>query len=323
MRTWIASAIGLAFVMMASANRVQSDPGTLDPYRTDVSPTSPMIPSNDEPSSLEREFYLAEGETSLGEPSTNLSSAQNSDRWKFAISPYAWIPSIDGFLGVNDRGSAYDLEMSDVVNLLDETEMMAYLNLKAKKNRTSFFIDFIYSKMDNITTGDLGLQLPAIVQTDLDLEWEELFLQFGAGYTVCEWTTPAGRKTSLDLQGGGRYLYVAGNDEIVGGPNDRIRIGIDGSENFIEPWIGAMVETELSPCATLVLGGDIGGFGHGEADGTNWQYYAKVQYQISPQVSLDAGYRHMKLEYEDSLGGREFHFDQEVYGPTVGLTFEF
>lgn len=267
-----------------------------------------------------------QGQPSAGEvtPVDVVTTAQAaSEGWEFEFSPYAWAPALNGFLGVNERGSNYNLEISDVVDLLDETEMMAFFNLKARKQRVSFFADVIYSKMDNLTTGDLNLRLPAIAQNDLDLEWEELFVQFGAGYTICEFANPHGGTTRFDLQAGGRYVYVSGSDEIVGGPNDRIRIGLDGSENFIEPWIGAMLETDLNRCMTLVLGGDVGGFGVWDASGTSWQYYAMLKYHLTHQLSLDFGYRHLNIKYEDSLGGRSFKFEQEAYGPVVGLTFKF
>lgn len=248
--------------------------------------------------------------------------SQLCSTWQFELQPYAWLVGTRGFIERNGSvGSDYDLETSDVVNSLDELEAMLPVYLEARKGRVSFFADVFYGKWEHLTTGDLGFQSP-VPGVDLDMTWEELLLQYGMGYTLCEFNTPAGRKVRLDLQGGGRYLYISG-DSAIGDPNSGVEIGLDGSENFSEPWVGCRLDFGLCNRTNLRLGGDIGGFDLGDSVGTNWQAYALLQYQVTSNVSLDAGYRHLKLKYEDGFKGGLLAFEQEAYGPVIGLTYKF
>jgi opacity protein-like surface antigen len=250
------------------------------------------------------------------------SESPYSSDWQLEVRPYAWILGVEGFIERNHRvGSDYDLGIGDVVDTLDELEVMVPISLEARKGRVSFLVDVFYAKWDGLTTGDLGLTSP-VPGLDLDLTWEELLVQYGMGYTLFEGCTPGGRQMRLDVQGGGRYLYISGNGAIAG-PNDRFEIGLDGSENFSEPWVGGRLDVNLCNRTSLRLGGDVGGFGTGDSVGTNWQAYALLQYQVSPNVTLDAGYRHLELEFEDGFKGGLLAFKQEASGPIVGLTYRF
>ena len=181
--------------------------------------------------------------------------------------------------------------------------------------------DLIWMKFDNLTLGDLGLST-SIPGLDMNLEWEQLLVQFGGVYTICETQSPNGNRMALDLLGGARYVYISGDGGLER-PGDGVQIGLNGSENFWEPWIGTEINYQLNECTNLVLSGDLAGFGTGDADGLNWQASAKIQRYLTSQLTLDLGYRAMHLEYEDDYRGGTLNFSQEGHGPTLGITYRF
>lgn len=62
---------------------------------------------------------------------------------------------------------------------------------------------------------------------------------------------------------------------------------------------------------------DVGGFG--VASDYTWKLSGTLGYQFSDWFSARAGYRHLKVDYED--GG--FVWDVELSGPIVGASFRF
>ena len=61
----------------------------------------------------------------------------------------------------------------------------------------------------------------------------------------------------------------------------------------------------------------VGGFG--VASDLTWQLVGTLEYQFSDWFAARAGYRHLKVDYED--GG--FVWDVDLSGPIVGATFRF
>lgn len=229
---------------------------------------------------------------------------------------------MEGFAEKNGRGSDYDLSNAKVFDLLDEAEFMAMVDMRARKGRVSFDVDMIFLKFENLTLGDLAARNPLPrANIDLDMELEQLVVRFGGGYTICEGLTPfTGKEYRLDLQAGGRYMYLDGSG-VLSGP--RREVGFDGNENFIEPWIGAETQVEVCDRVSLVLGGNVGGFGVRNSPEQNWEVYGNLLYQVTPRVSLNLGYRHLDVTYEEgsSTGARKINM--ELDGPVAGMTFRF
>ena len=56
----------------------------------------------------------------------------------------------------------------------------------------------------------------------------------------------------------------------------------------------------------------------GDSDSA-WDVYGGVGYKYSDTLSVNAGYRHQEVDYDDGL----FLFDVEMSGPTIGLQYRF
>ena len=249
--------------------------------------------------------------------------------WQFSVTPYAWVPSIDGTLryqlpGQSGSGSA-DVS-KDGSSLLEALNFAAMIAAEARYQRYSVMTDFIYldlggssSKLRDVNFGGGG---NAGVGANLDRGTESslsgsLWTLMG-GYTVLQ-----GDWGHADIVGGFRLFSL--NSET------NIRLAGDvtapsGSASFNR-------NAKLSDSATLfdgVIGmrGRLGigkgfyapyAFDIGTGSSTlTWQASAGLGYQFS-WGGVALGYRH--LSYEQS--SKNLVQDLSFSGPFLALNFTF
>ena len=249
--------------------------------------------------------------------------------WQFSVSPYAWVPSIDGTLryqlpGQSGSGSA-DVS-KDGSGLLEALNFAAMIAAEARYQRYSVLTDFIYldlggssSKLRDVNFGGGG---NAGVGANLDRGTESslsgsLWTLMG-GYTVMQ-----GDWGHADIVGGFRLFSL--NSET------NIRLAGDvtapsGSASFNR-------NAKLSESTTL-FDGIIGmrgrlvigdgfyapyAFDIGTGSSTlTWQASAGLGYQFS-WGGVALGYRH--LSYEQS--SKNLVQDLSFSGPFLALNFTF
>ncbi len=140
-----------------------------------------------------------------------------SDEWQFSLTPYLWLPTIDGTLNYSPPpggGGAPDIEVGPT-EWLDLLNIGALISGTAKKGKYSIFSDFVYLSLtskndgrvvsvdDNITVPGVPIPIPvsatlnANTRTDLDgLVWT-----IAGGFSLQETES-----SSLDVIAGARYF---------------------------------------------------------------------------------------------------------------------
>lgn len=249
--------------------------------------------------------------------------------WQFSVTPYAWVPSIDGTLRYQLPGQpgpdSADVG-ADSISVLEALNFAAMISAEARYQRYSVMTDFIYldlgasgSKVRDVNFGGGG---STGVETNLDRGTESslsgsLWTLMG-GYTVLQ-----GDWGHADIVGGFRLFSL--NSET------NIRLAGDvtapsGSASFNR-------NAKLSDSATLfdgVIGmrGRLGigkgfyapyAFDIGTGSSTlTWQASAGLGYQFS-WGGVALGYRH--LSYEQS--SKNLVQDLSFSGPFLALNFTF
>ncbi len=149
--------------------------------------------------------------------SVTASAQSSSDEWQFNLTPYLWLPTIDGTLNYSPPpggGGAPDIEVGPT-EWLDLLNIGALISGTAKKGRYSIFSDFVYLSLtskndgrvvsvdDNITVPGVPIPIPvnatlnANTRTDLDgLVWT-----IAGGFSLQETES-----SSLDVIAGARYF---------------------------------------------------------------------------------------------------------------------
>ena len=127
--------------------------------------------------------------------------------------------------------------------------------------------------------------------------------------------------SQFELLAGVRYNSLSAGLTVTGPRGNTATAG--GTEDWVDPIIGARLRVPLRPCLTAQVRGDIGGFGIGEASQCTWNIEATLEYRCSPRCSLFAGYRWLDIDYSNGSGSRRFGFDMHLSGPLVGLALDF
>ncbi len=235
--------------------------------------------------------------------------------WRAEVGLWAWIMGIDGDLGV--RGQTASVSGS-FIDLLETSDSIFALSgrIEVGHGPLAGYLDGLYADLgaDNQTGPGGG---------EVDVEFEQEILDFGLMYRLGTWAPsgPAGdnpRLTTLDVYGGGRYSGLEMTLRPAGAPS------VSGSEDWVDPVVGAKMVIPLAERWHLSINGDVGGFGV-ESDLT-WSATGLLGYDFylwgNPASAL-AGYRAIGWDYSSGAAGDEFTWDVVQHGLILGLSVQF
>jgi opacity protein-like surface antigen len=235
--------------------------------------------------------------------------SSGSDEWEFTVTPYLWAAGLDGNATVRGRETSIDASFSDIFENLDFGGMVHF---EARKGKWGFFFDPTYMKFS--ADGDFGPR----GGVDVDVEAEMALVELGILYRLLERPVgnENGRFLSLDLLGGGRYIYLKGELDIGG----IIDVEVDKSKDWLDAIVGGRIQIDLAERLTFSLRGDAGGFDIGSSSDLTWNLSAALGYELSERTTLWVGYRHLDIDYDD---GSDFELDVDMSGPVIGVAFQF
>jgi hypothetical protein len=229
--------------------------------------------------------------------------------WSFMIAPYLWLPATKGTSVVDGVSSDIDASFSDIFENFD----VFALNLRseAKRDRLGFFFDFMWMDLD----GDFGNSGILSVKPDI----EQIKVDFGVMYTVLD--RPAGEgRIKLTPYVGGRFSWLK---QIIRFDSPAAAIPNAGDrQNWWEPMVGGRLTWQLNDPLAIVVQGDAGGFGIGNASDLTWQVGGMFSYKFTDWFRLNLGYWVLDIDYSRGSGRNEFGYDVRMQGPRIGLAFE-
>ena len=219
-----------------------------------------------------------------------LQAQQPTEGWTFAVTPYLWLPNVDGTLKYSGGGGP-EVGVGPN-NYLENLSAALMLSGEARNGKWSIVSDLIYLDFENERSSTAG------ITTSLDgLQW-----MLAAGYTTAR--TP---RLVLDVLGGLRYLGIEASTNLAGGISERTDlwdavIGVRGRVRLGEGQWFMPFHLDL---------------GTGSSSFT-WQGLLAVSYAFK-WGDATLGYRHL---YYDQRGDKLFH-DFRFSGPTLGASFRF
>lgn len=93
----------------------------------------------------------------------------------------------------------------------------------------------------------------------------------------------------------------------------------EGSDWWIDPVLGARVGVDVSEKVSLILLGNVGGFGIGSASKFSWETTAFANYQFGENWSFALGYRALGFDRE----GSDVALDLIEHGAVLGFIYSF
>jgi len=254
-------------------------------------------------------------------------NAQDS-AWRFSVTPYLWLPNINGTLRYTlppSTGSDSDVETGPN-DYLENLSALLMLSGEARSGAWALFGDLIYLKFESedssVKSVDFSLSSSNPLSTTLDIgttsELEGLTWTLGASRTVLD-----GANGTLDVLAGLRYFELDVHSDwrlsaAVSGPGGAVfpASGRIGRETTL--WDGILGVRGRAQFGTSKWSApyylDIG---VGSSEFT-WHALAGIAYGFSwGEVTL--AYRHLFYDQADNELLQDFEFS----GPTFGATFRF
>jgi hypothetical protein len=269
------------------------------------------------------------GERSWAQETGKSTSTKGEDGWRFLIAPYLWLTAIQGD-AEGKRGNKVDInvDLGDAINLISEIKFILGGRIEIEKGRWGFIYDGSYLRLgdseDILAIRDTKLPIlvpPTVaIQGDVEITTETSTMQAALSYDVYRSTEFVGKKPELTIEAmaGARYTYLRSRVEFAAaGPLIGVQRTIDGSQNWIDPIVGARLLWNPHKSWQFNLETDIGGFGAGSDFSSSLN--AGIFYRISDWLLLWGGYRGLYTNYDKN----DFKFDAWIHGPYLGLGFEF
>lgn len=241
--------------------------------------------------------------------------SSGKSKWEIHVIPYFWMAGINGDSTIKGIDSKVDATFGDIWNNLD---FAGQFYMEARKDKWGLFLDPTYLKLSS----DAHVDRPIIGRINADLTFKEWLVEFGGFYQLATWPPETSEKgaLSVDALGGGRYWNV---DMELNLDVPLVGLGrrFEESEDWIDPFVGLRLRADLTKKLSLVLRGDVGGFG--VSSDFTWSASGLLGYSFSDLISVWAGYRGLGVDYESGSGSSRFNYNVTMHGPIVGLGFHF
>jgi hypothetical protein len=265
--------------------------------------------------------------------------APSSSPWTLSMTPYGWLPWLEGNATIKGRDFAVSANPAEV---LEHTDMVWMSYMQAKNGPLTFFTDVIYADVgaskdilrSKTFPRGLSLSLGAALKTNYSF-WT---VEFGGMYEIGHWYSGFAATerpdTVLEVLAGGRYwrqdldvtLALAGTIDLRGlRISGNAAIAESGAVQWVDPFIGARLRHRINPAEEIWVRADVGGFGAGSK--FSWQAIAAYNWYLGEDhgIKFDgyAGYRALAVDYTQGDGIDRYVYDVVQHGPVLGVTGRF
>ncbi len=251
------------------------------------------------------------------------------DQWNFSITPYLWLPNVDGTLKYSPPpgpGGSPEVEVGPV-DYLENLKFAMMLTGEVRKKRWAVFTDIIYldfqSEKSSVKAIDFGLSTRNPISSNLDVGTQSS-LKGGLWELAGSYTAVDGNIVSLDVLGGFRYFSVRASSDwrltaAVSGPGGGqifpASASISQGADLWDGIAGVRGQIRLGRSNwSLPYYLDIG---TGSSEFT-WQGMAGVAYGFR-WGGVQLVYRHLYYDQKDDYLLQNMRFS----GPALGITFRF
>ena len=262
-------------------------------------------------------------------------------QWTLSITPYAWLPFLQGDVTVKGRTVDIDVNPFELLDHLDAVPFMAYS--EARKGPLVLYNDIFYAKVGvdgSVSRSVRGLTVGASADVDVELA----IIEAGGAFEIARWSSGSGGAfkgepvfgpyTAVDVYAGARYWHqdvdirfgLTANLELNGLAVSRNRaIARGGDVDWVDPLVGFRIRQGMAPGQELFLRADVGGFDVGSKFSWNVVGAYSFDFAVRDGITYSGmlGYRALSVDFEKGSGTSRYEYDVIQHGPVVGLTLRF
>ncbi|MCW8128048.1 hypothetical protein [Microbulbifer halophilus] len=220
--------------------------------------------------------------------------------WEFYVAPYLWGIALDGDISHKPYSVKVDESFSDLWSDLDAGFMGAF---EARRDRFSILVDGFYIDLtDDGEFKDLPLPFPV----DLDVDNRTYTALLTATYRVAQSSSGF-----IDVLAGYRYWSLKTRLK-VDTPIEGLQVSEDNSWHDAQFGVRGHVDlTQRLYIEGMALTG-------ARSDRTV-DLAAFMGYEMNDCTAIMLGYRHVKIDYSESL----YDFDAALRGTAIGFSYRF
>lgn len=242
--------------------------------------------------------------------------------WTLQVTPFLWAASLSGKMSPFQRGSTVDVDKS-FSDVMEHLNVGGFLNIWARHQRFVLSANMMYvDTSDAQASGPLsafqipglGFTIPPGASIDGKIDTTQFMATLLGGYRVLD--TP---EFTLDMLGGVRFWRIANDITVTASHPSTGRHTASYSEDFgwVDPLVGTRVFVPLTDNWSFQSEADIGGFGVGSD--ITWSMLASATYTFTETLSASAGYKALKVNYDN----HGHVYDTLLSGPVIGVTWRF
>lgn len=234
---------------------------------------------------------------------TAVQAADSDKGWRFDLAPfYLWAISLDGDISIGSPAGTFSqgvrVPFDEVFSNLESAFIFHFEG--AKDNRWGFLVDYNYLDI----SGDQSLPQ----NLNMNVEFKATIAELAGFYRIA-----AAQEHHFDVLLGARYTSLEPSVTLSG----LVNRGVEGSQDWVDPFVGLRWNWQLIEQLRLIIRGDVGGFGVGSD--IAWQAGGYLYWQPWRYIGFIGGYRGLYQKYEDGSGSDYFEFDVTTHGPVLGL----
>ena len=232
------------------------------------------------------------------------------------IAPYGWIAGIKGEVGIGNRVLNVDLTPSRVLQHLGDVDGALMLHTEVGRGDWGFILDAnLIRASTSVST------VPALV----DVTLSQTLLEALGMYRAVEISDLLvdGRSLTVDFLAGARYYQFSNGFAVYPANPIFPPVQTTLSATWVDMVIGARTRVPVTNSLDAFARIDLGGFGISSSSTMSWNLVAGVDYKMTANSSLIAGYRQLDINKQSYSGTQPFDFNATLYGPFMALAFQF
>lgn len=239
---------------------------------------------------------------SFASPAAQASTADQSDGWHFTVSPYLWFPGVHGTVGADALPVSIHATPGD---LLSHFRFGIMGLVEPRYKRILLPLDIVWVRLAD----DKALPLTPN-GTVANLKGSEFILTQKVGYRLLDY-----KMVKIDALAGFRFWHFG--ESLAFTTNS---LNFSSSQNWIDPVVGGRITGNLSPKVSVIVAGDVGGWGAGSQ--LDYQIGGVLGYKIKPALTLQAGYRYLSVNWRNGRALIDTHIDTITSGALIGVSIQ-
>jgi len=215
------------------------------------------------------------------------------EAWRFSLMPYLWALDNELTIGTSEY---FRSDATGFQEALGQYQYGGLLFFEAVKEPWAIYMDTLFVRLTD-ESRELGLPV--------DSDIRQVMTEAAVARSVnMDWH-------SLDFLAGARYFRMKSDVRVR--PVGRFRDKFE----WVEPIVGVRHNLRLGERWRFDWRADAGGFGLGSD--LTWHVNVNLHFDLSETYSLNAGYRHIDIDYRNG----EKVYESAMSGPMIGMTIRF